>query len=691
MAFLADLKRSNGKANPLLSGGVGMGNPSRTVDSLKLAERWEERRRLGLPREPATSAIEILLELEAKQEEDERLRGHVMDDDDAPPIPDPRKAASRNDSVQQMRRSSEVLVGKKSLPPAKNPTLEEMMKCRQATAGSSAPPRNATLEKMMMTRNASKGGDASKKLTLKDAMREAMTMKRAPRTVGAPSPIVEEAPTSRNAMLEAMMKKRAATVNEPPAPTPPAPTPPSSGGSMNTMLEEMMKMRAPPVAPASGGDGKTAVFADAAALPLGVGADTSDGPSVLHNAATLPDCDDLTLPQAILRAPGFDINQIDSEGYTALGRAVKDGHDALVDRLLDAGADVSIQLPNKQTVLATAVKYGHRNIAQALYERVYPGPAQASPSEFQLGGLVARQDNGVSVYKAIYKGTAVVLKGPRNPNPRLATAMRHEIDEMQTCTSPYVLPLLAVLDNGSRDPLFTSDDGTALLFSPILVMDFMDGGDLLDALQMTRPGDNIPLGVSTIDAPSHVSAIDVALVLAYALADLHGLGKMHRDIKSLNIFLSSTHYIRLADLGSAKTLGAGLMTSNTGSHLWMAPEVVRIGLGGNGPGYGPPADIYSFGVVLAELDTREAPYADVSEQRLIPERVRTGSLRPKFSATCAPWLKALANECLEQDPTERPTAEDVIATLLAHRHEGASVQPSTQRATTEEADGTKAA
>ena len=34
-------------------------------------------------------------------------------------------------------------------------------------------------------------------------------------------------------------------------------------------------MRAPPAVPAPGGDGKNAVFADAAAQPLGVGADTS--------------------------------------------------------------------------------------------------------------------------------------------------------------------------------------------------------------------------------------------------------------------------------------------------------------------------------------------------------------------------------------------------------------------------------
>ena len=110
------------------------------------------------------------------------------------PIPGTRKAASLEDMVQKKRRSS------------KKSTLEEVMKSRQATTDSNAPPRNATLEKIMMKGNASKGGDSSKKPAPKNAMLKEMMMKPAPPAfVEAPSPIVEAALSSRNAVLEDMM------------------------------------------------------------------------------------------------------------------------------------------------------------------------------------------------------------------------------------------------------------------------------------------------------------------------------------------------------------------------------------------------------------------------------------------------------------------------------------------------------
>ncbi|KDO22640.1 TKL protein kinase [Saprolegnia parasitica CBS 223.65] len=235
--------------------------------------------------------------------------------------------------------------------------------------------------------------------------------------------------------------------------------------------------------------------------------------------------------------------------------------------------------------------------------------------------------------------------------------MRNEVNEMQTCTSPYVQPLIAILDNGSTTALLPVLNGDAL-YSPTMVIEYMDGGDLDDTLKKIRSEDKVPLQVSTIE---------VALVLAYALKDLHALGKVHRDIKSLNIFLSTTHYIRLADLGEARTHGSN-MTSNKGTDYWMAPEVVRVGNGDNGRSYGPPADIYSFGVVLTELDTGETPYADIDDKRSILKRVCDGTLRPKMSATCEPWLQALADQCLEHDPSKRPTADSIIATLVAHRN-----------------------
>ncbi|KDO17349.1 hypothetical protein SPRG_17220, partial [Saprolegnia parasitica CBS 223.65] len=150
-----------------------------------------------------------------------------------------------------------------------------------------------------------------------------------------------------------------------------------------------------------------------------------------------------------------------------------------------------------------------------------------------------------------------------------------------------------------------------------MVMEYMDQGDLRAYLQKKRHGQSVALDVSTLD---------VALVLAHALADLHKQNIIHRDVNSLNIFLSTTHYIRLGDLGSSRLMDDDIMTSHAGTTSWMAPEVLRVpGDEGMGRVYTIAADIYSFGVVLTELDTLRLPYEDVEERWSIMEKVPHGA------------------------------------------------------------------
>lgn len=52
------------------------------------------------------------------------------------------------------------------------------------------------------------------------------------------------------------------------------------------------------------------------------------------------------------------------------------------------------------------------------------------------------------------------------------------------------------------------------------------------------------------------------------------------------------------------------MTRGVGTVLWMAPELF-VGR----TKYGPKVDVYSFGVILWELATRENPWSDVEAER----------------------------------------------------------------------------
>jgi serine/threonine protein kinase len=104
------------------------------------------------------------------------------------------------------------------------------------------------------------------------------------------------------------------------------------------------------------------------------------------------------------------------------------------------------------------------------------------------------------------------------------------------------------------------------------------------------------------------------------------------------------------------------MTVNVGTVWWLVPEVLA-GCWDSGP----PADIYSFGAVLSELDTHAIPFDDVfaqsGEKRLpqvaIAQKVVEGTLRPSFSADCPEPLRELAAQYTAQNPKELPLAAKV--------------------------------
>ena len=80
--------------------------------------------------------------------------------------------------------------------------------------------------------------------------------------------------------------------------------------------------------------------------------------------------------------------------------------------------------------------------------------------------------------------------------------------------------------------------------------------------------------------------------------------------------------------------------------------------------YTEKADIYSFGVLMAELDTLQVPYADMlgkskengfSNARLAM-MVSEGALQPSFTESMPSELLALARECLSFHDNDRPSA-----------------------------------
>lgn len=108
------------------------------------------------------------------------------------------------------------------------------------------------------------------------------------------------------------------------------------------------------------------------------------------------------------------------------------------------------------------------------------------------------------------------------------------------------------------------------------------------------------------------------------------------------------------------------------------PEIIRS------ERYGPEADVYSFGIVLTELETRRTPYHDQEETGLkVLMRVAHKGLRPSLPPTCLPERRKLIEDCLRDVRAHRPTFAQVLSRLqgpvLLEIEGHAAAQPDVKR------------
>ena len=249
---------------------------------------------------------------------------------------------------------------------------------------------------------------------------------------------------------------------------------------------------------------------------------------------------------------------------------------------------------------------------------------------YRLRSVIGR-GGMADVYRAIDQVLAreVAVKVFRPGTDRHADRKRFlgEVHTLAGLTHPH---LIALYDGGQHEA------------QPWCVMQFIDGGTMAD--------------LHGEQAPATIAAIGTQI--ADALAYIHELGIVHRDVKPSNVLLDGYGGAYLSDFGVAQIVDATRMTATgalLGTAAYLSPEQVR------GRPATPAVDVYALGLVLLEIITghREFPGAPVESA------VARLSRPPHIPESLGPAWTDLLTAMTDVDPTHRPDSAFVAGALRA--------------------------
>jgi hypothetical protein len=149
---------------------------------------------------------------------------------------------------------------------------------------------------------------------------------------------------------------------------------------------------------------------------------------------------------------------------------------------------------------------------------------------------------------------------------------------------------------------------------------------------------------------------DAVLRLAYglvgALAEIHRVGLVHRDLTPVNVLLTDNS-LRLHDFGVARAVDRDVSLV-VGDAEFMSPEQV------SGQAVTPASDVFSLGAVLHLAATGRSPFAADTRSDTLAQVVRA---RPALSGSLPARLQQLLAACLAKDPGQRPSVDQVLAMI----------------------------
>ena len=187
----------------------------------------------------------------------------------------------------------------------------------------------------------------------------------------------------------------------------------------------------------------------------------------------------------------------------------------------------------------------------------------------------------------------------------------------------------------------------------MMVLDYADHGSLRNYLD------------TNYDKLSWIDKFYYLWNIALGLNNIHEKELIHRDLHIGNILSFSNTFTTITDMGLCKPADYDKLENTKDSIYGVLPYIAPEVLSG-GRNYTKASDIYSFGIIMYEVFSGLPPYHDVSHDKNLAMKICLG-FRPRFNIKVPQFIVHLIKRCLDANPLNRPTAEEVKDILWSWR------------------------
>ena len=258
-----------------------------------------------------------------------------------------------------------------------------------------------------------------------------------------------------------------------------------------------------------------------------------------------------------------------------------------------------------------------------------------------------------------------------------------EIAILKKLDHPNIIKLYEILHNYQKQKIY-------------LILEYADYGDIVDydeengifsinkhveeRYSHDKSGNNTNISINNKKYYKEEDIRDFCKHILLGLDYLHKNGIIHHDIKPNNILLCKKKICKITDFNFSSILD-NLNEDNIGSNgdsvdYFRAPETINLNDNSNNNGgdtnreyQGKPLDIWALGVTLYILTYLKFPFDTdkgvLELYKIIKEAKVEFPLEPWYTRK----IKFLIKECLEKNPNQRKSADEILKILMIHKKE----------------------